>query len=375
MKSYIVIGSGVLGASTAYHLAKAGADVTVVDRQDVGQATDAAAGIICPWLTKRKNKAWYRLAKEGAKYYPALVAELEADGEKETGYKRVGALRLHTDEEKLDEMLERALERSKDAPEMGEITRLSPAETQAMFPPLAEEYGAVHMSGAARVDGRALRDALLRAAKRKGAVFVKGDASLLVEGGQVKGVKTEADTLYADRVIVAAGAWAKELVQPLGVNLLVHPQKAQIVHLELPETNTNDWPVVMPPTNKYLLSFDGGKVVVGATHETKEKFDSRVTAGGLHEIFNKVLAIAPGLDRSTMLETRVGFRPFTPDSLPVFGAVPNFGGLFLANGLGASGLTTGPYIGAELARIALDKPTELDADDYKIEFAIASEKK
>ncbi|UOR10529.1 FAD-binding oxidoreductase [Halobacillus amylolyticus] len=370
MKSYLVIGSGVLGASTAYHLAKAGADVTVVDRKDVGQATDAAAGIICPWLTKRKNKAWYRLAMEGARYYPALVEELEADGEKETGYKRVGALRLHTDEEKLDEMMERALERSKDAPEMGEITRLSPSETQVMFPPLAEEYGAVHMSGAARVDGRALRDALLRAAKRKGAAFVKGDASLLVEGAQVIGVKTESETLYADQVIVAAGAWAKELIKPLGIDLLVHPQKAQIAHLEMPETNTSDWPVVMPPTNKYLLSFDGGRVVVGATHETKEKFDSRITAGGLHEIFNKVLAIAPGLARGTMLETRVGFRPFTPDSLPVFGAVPNFKGLLLANGLGASGLTTGPYMGAELARLALDEPTELNADDYKIAFAI-----
>lgn len=50
MKTYIVVGGGILGASTAYHLAKAGVRVTLVDRQDLGQATDAAAGIICPWL-------------------------------------------------------------------------------------------------------------------------------------------------------------------------------------------------------------------------------------------------------------------------------------------------------------------------------------
>ncbi len=55
MKSYIVIGSGILGASAAYYLAKAGAEVTVVDRKDIGQATDAAAGIICPWLSQRKK--------------------------------------------------------------------------------------------------------------------------------------------------------------------------------------------------------------------------------------------------------------------------------------------------------------------------------
>lgn len=51
MKTYIVIGAGILGASTAYHLAKAGVRVTLVDRQDLGQATNAAAGIVCPWLS------------------------------------------------------------------------------------------------------------------------------------------------------------------------------------------------------------------------------------------------------------------------------------------------------------------------------------
>lgn len=63
MKSYIVVGAGILGASTAYHLAKAGANVTIVDRQQVGQATDAAAGIVCPWLSQRRNKAWYKSLK------------------------------------------------------------------------------------------------------------------------------------------------------------------------------------------------------------------------------------------------------------------------------------------------------------------------
>ncbi len=102
MQSYIVIGSGILGASTAYHLAKQGADVTLVDRNDPGQATAAAAGIVCPWLTNRRNKAWYRLVKEGAKYYPTLIQQLRADGETETGYARVGAINIFDTEEKLN---------------------------------------------------------------------------------------------------------------------------------------------------------------------------------------------------------------------------------------------------------------------------------
>ncbi|MCP3029406.1 FAD-binding oxidoreductase [Halobacillus sp. A5] len=374
MKSYIVVGAGILGASTAYYLAKAGAEVTVVDRKDTGQATDAAAGIICPWLSQRKNKAWYKLAKGGARYYPSLIKELEADGEIETGYQRVGALRLHTEEEKINEMMERALERREAAPEMGEIQKLSPEETKEMFPPLDESYSSIFISGAAKVDGRALRDALISASKKRGVEFVQGDAELKVENSRVVGVNTADGTLYGEKVIVTAGAWAKELVLPLGEEFLVHPQKAQIVHLELPDIETAHWPVVMPPTNKYLLSFDQGRVVVGATHETKEKFDSRITAGGLHEIFHKVLGVAPGLAKATFKETRVGFRPFTPNSLPVYGPLRNYESLYLANGLGASGLTSGPFIGAELARMVLGEATELEPEHYRIELALAKKK-
>lgn len=68
MNKVIVIGAGILGASAAYQLSKLGAEVIIIDRKDVGQATDAAAGIICPWLSQRRNKAWYRLAKAGASF-------------------------------------------------------------------------------------------------------------------------------------------------------------------------------------------------------------------------------------------------------------------------------------------------------------------
>src|SRR5687767_13480140 len=104
MGSYIVVGAGILGAAVAYHLAKEGAAVTIIDRGDKGQATDAAAGIVCPWLSQRRNQKWYRLAKGGAKFYPSLIEELQSYGETETGYARVGTLCLHTDEQKLEQM-------------------------------------------------------------------------------------------------------------------------------------------------------------------------------------------------------------------------------------------------------------------------------
>ncbi|WP_178019672.1 FAD-dependent oxidoreductase [uncultured Paenibacillus sp.] len=372
MKKHIVIGSGILGASTAYRLAKLGAEVTVVDRGGPGQATDAAAGIICPWISQRRNQNWYALARAGARYYGSLIKELETEGERDTGYARVGALRLHREREKLAALEKLAVERKRDAPEMGDIHLLEPDEVKRRFPPLDEGFYALYVGGAARVDGRALRDSLLRAAARHGAVLVRGEATLLHEGPAVTGVRVDAEEIRADAVAVCAGAWARELLAPLGTEFRVTFQKAQIVHLALPGVLTEHWPVVMPPGDQYILAFNDSRIVIGATHENDPLgYDTRVTAGGLQEVINKALTVAPGLADGSFLEARVGFRPFTPGFLPVFGALPGWKGIFAANGLGASGLTMGPYIGAQLAQMLLGRETDIRLEDYRLEVALA----
>ncbi|MFC7680111.1 NAD(P)/FAD-dependent oxidoreductase [Paenibacillus sp. GCM10028914] len=372
MKKVIVIGAGILGASTAYQLAKMGADVLIVDRKDKGQATDAAAGIICPWLSQRRNQAWYQLAKAGARYYPILINELQSEGETETGYAMVGALSIHEDLGKIEKMEERARTRKEDAPEIGEITQLNERDTQEQFPLLLEGYHSVHISGAARIDGRALRDALIRSAVRNGAVLNEGDAKLQYESNCVTGVTVGTDSYSADAVIVCAGAWATQLFQPLGIHFQVSYQKAQIMHLEVAEQHeTGSWPVVIPPTDQYLLSFDNQKIVIGATHENDiEDYDTRITAGGMQEILNKGIALAPGLVNSTFQEVRVGFRPFTPGFLPVIGNVPGWAGLITANGLGSSGLTMGPFIGSQLAKLALGMELDINVNDYDVQKAM-----
>ncbi|MDP4098865.1 FAD-binding oxidoreductase [Paenibacillus sp. P96] len=372
MQKVIVIGSGILGASTAYQLAKMGADVLIVDREDKGQATDAAAGIICPWLSQRRNQAWYRLAKAGARFYPGLIKELISEGETETGYAQVGALSIHRDLDKIESMEERACIRKVDAPEIAEITRLDEEETHAMFPLLAAGYSSVHISGAARIDGRALRAALIRSAQRNGAILVNGDAKLQFQSNCVTGVAVGTQSFSSDQVIVCAGAWANQLFQPLGIDFKVRFQKAQIMHLQAPDQqDTGRWPVVMPPSDQYLLAFDEQKFVIGATHENEvEGYDTRITAGGIQEIVNKGIELAPGLANSTFQEVRVGFRPFTPGFLPVIGAVPGWEGLITANGLGASGLTMGPFIGSQLAKLALGADLEIDLTDYDVRKAM-----
>ncbi|NNV06295.1 FAD-binding oxidoreductase [Geobacillus sp. C56-T2] len=370
MGSYVVVGAGILGAATAYHLAKEGAAVTIIDRHDKGQATDAAAGIVCPWLSQRRNQKWYRLAKNGAAFYPSLIEELQSYGETETGYARVGALCLHTDEQKLEQMAERARKRREEAPEIGDIVRLGPKEAKRLFPPLAETYDAIYVSGAARVNGRALRDALINAARKLGAAHVRANARLLHQGARVIGVDADGTTYAAEAVIVTAGVWACELLRPLGIELLVTPQKGQLIHLEHPNQDTSEWPVVMPPNHHYMLAFPKGRMVIGTTHEDEAGWDARPTAGGMHELLNQALALAPGLSTFTYVETRVGFRPRTPGFLPVFGALPGLSGLYIGNGLGSSGLTVGPYVGKELANLVLGLPTELDPNDYEVSTAI-----
>ncbi|GAA0594553.1 FAD-binding oxidoreductase [Virgibacillus siamensis] len=363
MKKIIVIGAGILGASTAYQLAKSGAEVIVVDRRDPGQATDAAAGIVAPWLSKRRNKAWYKLAKGGARIYHDLIKELAADGETNTGYAKVGALNLHTDDEKLAAMRNHAIKRREDAPEIGELTILNHKETKKMFPLMSDEYSALYVSGAARVDGRKLRNALLRGAEKHGASIIHGDASLTYENADITGIHVNHEYIYADEVIAATGAWTPQLLEPLGIQFDIRPQRAQIVHLQMPGTTPENWPVVKPPFNQYMLTF-ADRIVVGATQENNVGFDRRITAGGLEFTLKNAFEIAPELKHATVLETRVGFRPMTPESVPVIGRLPGFNRLLHANGLGSSGLTMGPYVGKQLADTALGNTLEIDLSNY-----------
>ncbi|MFP7169941.1 FAD-binding oxidoreductase [Terribacillus sp. 7520-G] len=365
-----IIGAGIAGSVTAYKLAKAGMQVTVIDRFDNGQATDAAAGIVCPWLSQRRNKDWYQLAKGGAGYYPEIIEELRLDGEAETGYAKVGALSLHPDPKKLDAMLERAEKRKADAPEIGTVTRLDEDDARRLFPLLAPGYGAVHVSGAARVDGRALRNSLHRAAKKYNARFITADARLSMKAGQISVIAGD-EEWTPDQVAVTAGAWADQLLEPLGYSLQVSFQKAQICHLQLQAAKTEEWPVIMPPNDQYLLAFPDGRIVAGATHENDAEMDTSITAGGVHEVLTKALQLAPGLAEASMAETRVGFRPFTPGFLPVFGRMPKHPNLYMMNGLGASGLTMGPFVADQLTKLMLGQETDIDISAYDPEGALA----
>jgi len=357
----VVIGAGLLGASTAYHLARAGAQVTVIDAGLDGRATAAGAGIICPWVSGVDDPVFYRLYTEAARYYADLVPALAEIGEHDLGFRRVGGMAVSASAVDLLRFERLVRGRQAAAPEMGAVSRLTPREAKTLFPPLHPDLGAVHVAGGARVDGRRLGAALLRAARHHGAVVRDGEAALIAIAGRVEGVRLGSERLAADQVVVTAGAWAPALLRELGIDLPIRPQRGQIVHLRLPGQPTQDWPVILPVgASHYLLAFDDQRVVAGATRENEAGFGHRVTAAGLAEVLANALAVAPGLADAEILETRIGFRPMGPEVRPLLGAASAVTGLVIGNGLGAAGLTIGPFAGRLLADRALGRAPALD---------------
>src|SRR5699024_1417078 len=197
-----------------------------------------------------------------------------------------------------------------------------------------------------------------------------GRKSYVVEEDKVIVVKENGENILADLVIVSAGAWTPQLLNLFGYELQVEVQRGQIAHIKLPNTDTSEWPVILPQSSHYMLAFDE-KIVAGATREEGSGFDYRLTAGGVHEVISEALHVAPGLKQGTLEEMRIGFRPMGPDVLPILGTVDRLQGMVLATGLGASGLTMGPYVGKLAAELAADETSSLDLSPYDPMRAIA----
>ncbi len=364
-----IVGGGIVAASIAYHLARRGVSVLVFESAEVGRATDAGAGIICPWTTA-VDDARYRLSAAGAAYYPRLLAQLAEDGRPDSSYARVGTVYVSTSDELLSGLAGRLRSRIPDAPEIGAVEVLAAGQPAGRFPPLDAALGGVWIGGGARVDGRSIRDSLMRAATSHGASLISGTAAVDQAAGRVRGVLAGSDRFTADTVVVAAGAWTGKICECLGSSLPIGPQRGQIVHVELPGADTGHWPVVLAGgiegtatlagfdgDHPYLLGFPGGRVVFGATTEDVG-FEHAVTVRGLAGLLTGAIALAPGLGQARLLETRVGFRPVTADGSPLLGRLDD--GLVVAAGNGPEGLTAGPWMGKLAADLAVGERPDAD---------------
>ena len=358
MKKVAIVGAGIVGATAAYYLSKeADIEVTVFDH-GYGQATKAAAGIISPWFSKRRNKAWYKMARLGADFYVDLLADVEKTGQKVDFYQRSGVFLLKKDDSKLEELYDLALQRRDESPLIGELAILDQAAASSLFPGLKGFERLLYASGGARVDGQLLVGRLLEASQVK---VVKKEVSLtpLLSGYQI-------DNQMFDQVILSTGAWLGHILEPLGYEVDVRPQKGQLRDYQV-DLDMASYSVVMPEGEWDLIPFPGGKLSLGATHENDMGFDLTVDETLLDQMVVAASPFYPALAEAISSGERVGIRAYTSDFSPFFGQVPNLSGVYTASGLGSSGLTTGPIIGYHLAQMLQGRSGVLDPADYPTE--------
>ena len=358
MKKVAIVGAGIVGATAAYYLYKeTDIEVTVFDHGH-GQATKAAAGIISPWFSKRRNKAWYKMARLGADFYVDLLADLEKSGQKVDFYQRSGVFLLKKDEPKLEELYQLALQRRDESPLIGKLAILDQESASKLFPGLKGFERLLYASGGARVDGQLLVSRLLDASQVK---VVKKEVSLtlLLSGYRI-------DNQMFDQVILSTGAWLGHILEPLGYEVDVRPQKGQLRDYQV-DLNMASYPVVMPEGEWDLIPFPGGKLSLGATHENDMGFDLTVDKNLLQQMAEAANPFYPSLKGAVLSGERVGIRAYTSDFSPFFGQVPNLSGVYTASGLGSSGLTTGPIIGYHLAQMVQGRSGVLNPADYPTE--------
>ncbi len=371
MKRVVVIGGGVVGASAAFHLASSGADTILVDRRDTGHATGAGAGIISPGTSTRPLPAFFTFARDAVAHYPGMVDRLAEIGQTTTRYEVVGELILaKTDEEFAGLAVLKTLyaqRRAEGMPNLGEVTDVDEATAREMFPALGPIHGALHVPEAARVDGDSLRNALVAGAKHYGAQVRYGPASLNIDRGRVAGVELDGEAIEADGVIVATGAWTNHLLAPIGFSVAVAPQRGQILHIDMGDTDTSRWPILGGAGEQYMLTFGPNRIVSGATRETGSGFDVRQTVGGLTSVFDHAMRVAPAVAQGTVREIRIGLRPLSADGLPYIGRVPGHEQLVLATGHGPSGLQLGPYSGVIAAQLLLGEPVTTDLSAFAVD--------
>ena len=178
----LVVGGGIVGASAAYHSARAGARVLVVDRDDPGRATSAGAGIVSPETDLHHTEAYFELGRRAAEYYPTLLDGLP----RRAGYQRCGMLVVaadETEERAFDAFAARALERQREGQEIAPddaMREIEPGEARALFPPLASVRRALWNPRGARVDGREITSALLDAAIARGVQRLAGSVERIL---------------------------------------------------------------------------------------------------------------------------------------------------------------------------------------------------
>ena len=338
--SVLIIGGGIIGLAIAVELKRRGASVTVISR-DFGQAaTHAAAGMLAPHAEALAPGPMLDLCLKSRWLYPEWTRKLEELTGLDIGYSPCGILApvFEPPPEPDDRWLNR--------------------EAMHLYQPGlgAEVVGGWWYPDDGQVDNRQLAKALLQAAQTIGVDLREGVTveAIAQKHGLVDSVITSSGNLQAQTYVLATGAWSSQLLP-----LPVRPVKGQMLSLRMPREAHQPFPLtrVLYGSDVYLVPRRDGRLLLGATVE-EVGWTPHNTPAAINSLLAQGMRLYPELQNWAIEELWWGFRPGTPDELPILGSGP-CENLVLAVGHYRNGILLAPATATLLADLIEQKPDPL----------------
>lgn len=361
-----MIGGGVTGASTAFHLALLGApDVAVLERRHLGAGASGKSGALIRMHYTNAPEA--RLAFESLQVFRDFDAIVGGD----CGFEAVGFIQIvpRGSEAALAANLE--MQRG-----IGIDTRpISHDDLRRLLPGcrIDDVGGAAWEPHSGFADPNATTYAFAEAARRRGVVIHTGCEAtrILVERGRVTGVETTDGRIDTPVVVVAAGAWAHRLLGPLGLDFGLTPHRVQITIFRWPPGFAFRHPAVIDAVHESWFRPEGRTatligVELGVGHADPDAYAEGVDADYVARSRAALAARVPVFAGATMRGGWAGMIMMSPDGRPIVDQIPSIAGLYAMLGDSGTSFKTAPAIGRCLAEWILDgKPRTADLTPFR----------
>ncbi|ARN81539.1 GcvT family protein [Methylocystis bryophila] len=370
----IVVGGGIVGCSVAYHLAKRGKEVLLLERHQLtAGSTWHAAGLVGQLRT---NANITRLLG----YSVELYDKLEAETGYATGWKRNGGLRLACNPDRWIEVKRQATT----ARSFGlEMQLLSAKEAQALWPLMNVDdvIGAAFLPTDGQANPSDITQALAKGARLAGAKFLEGVSvtNLIVENGRLLGLLTDQGRIECEKAVLCCGQWTARLAARAGACVPLTPVRHQYIVTEAIEGVTASLPTLRDPDRLTYYKEEVGGLVMGGyepnpipwseTH-VPDDFAFRLLEDDW-EHFEPIMSLAlgrvPALASAGVKQMINGLESFTPDGNWMIGETPEVRNLFVGAGFNAFGIASAGGAGMALAEWVADgePPFDLWAVDIR----------
>lgn len=351
----VIAGGGVIGCSIAYHLGKAGAEVIVVEREEVAaEASSAAAGLLAPIGEISGQSAYANLLLASWSLYPELIPTLEEASGVQAEYYCPGS--LHTATNAADaELLRRQM--ATWGPLGLQVTWLTGDEVRAQEPLLTPGVEvAIYTPKDGSIKPAAVTRAYAGAARQQGVLFYERTEITGIQHSsfRVTGVQTAlGEVISCNQLVIAAGAWSARFGEWLGFSIPVSPMRGQILSLRQPASSLKH---ILFGEGVYLVPKLDETIYVGATVE-QAGFDKSVTAEGIAWLLSSAIQLVPALGSAPIANIWAGLRPWSPDSRPILGKAPDWENVTLATGHSATGFELSAITGVTIAELVMTGQT------------------